>query len=372
MLPRRTTLTMLLVGIQNCTGFSVVGGSSRFTTMHRAPAVALSGGGDWMFVDVKGDGDEPSRQLEAIVDPFGRSLLVGDAQWYRVASPEALLALDVASRNGSLVVHIPTTSCSGSDGTIVQVTAVDTSTSSAYLVAIGRCLVEGIAGKTPRLRCRVRAKPDQPLEGSALARAREAAASIEALWERACELFVRIQGMELRAKLRSLGSSASSSLLSIPLEQQLELSQSASVDRPPPASRVAVEAGIDEALGAGVSLAEAVSDALRQQPEDGLALVPPTGDDASSAQPVDTWSSARLSLFSFVALRLTRRTVGDPDDFLEIQPDPRAPTIRQAQGVDALDRLELCQRRLEDKVAEMGAKASMLALFDSEPESEGE
>ena len=82
-----------------------------------------------------------------------------------------------------------------------------------------------------------------------------------------------------------------------------------------------------------------------------FALVPPTGDDASSAQPVDTWSSARLSLFSFVALRLTRRTVGDPDDFLEIQPDPRAPTIRQAQGVDALDRLELCQRRLEDKVA---------------------
>ena len=85
---------------------------------------------------------------------------------------------------------------------------------------------------------------------------------------------------------------------------------------------------------------------------------------------VYTLSSAELSLFSFVALRLTRKSAEDPDDFLEEQPDPRAPTIRQAEGVNALSRLALCRTRLERRVGELQAQASLLALSAPPPADE--
>jgi hypothetical protein len=131
-----------------------------------------------------------------------------------------------------------------------------------------------------------------------------------------------------------------------------------------------------------------VRDALAAQPEDALALAPPalpTGDSADpsadlssdeagngaataeepSAPPTaELLTSAQLSLFSFVALRLTRRSAEDPDDFLTEQPDPRAPTLRQADGVDALSRLGLCRVRLESKLSELQAQVSLLSLAE--------
>lgn len=341
----------------------------------RTSAVQMSDG--WMFVDVRGNSGESSRELEAIVDPFGRKLLVGDEQWHRVASPEALLTLDVAARNGSLLVLIPSSSCAGADAAVVQVTEVDAP--SAKLISVGRCVVEGIAGKQPRLRVRVRAKPDTTLSGAALERARDAASATEGLWERALQLSQRVQQLQLKAKLRSLGSSASGALLSIPLEQQLELSRSARSDdaRPPPRSSGVVEAGLDEALSTGVSLAALVRDALLKQPQDALALVPAVAGalDADAASLSATqMSSAQLSLFSFVALRLTRTSGTEAvDEYLDEQPDPRAPTIRQAEGLDALSRLTLCETRLESYVSATQAKASLLALMEpAEAEDESE
>ena len=156
--------------------------------------------GDWMFVDVReGVPEDPRRQLEAIVDPFGRNLLVGEEQWHRVASPEGLLVLDVAQRNQSLLCRIPSPSCAGSDATIVRVVEVDRGAlPRARLVGVGRCTVDGIAGKRPRLAVRVRAKPDEPLEGKMLTQARATAEKIDSLWERAVELFQRMQGLKLQ------------------------------------------------------------------------------------------------------------------------------------------------------------------------------
>ena len=344
-------------------------GHSCAPTHRRAATVTLSGG-DWMFVDVRGATNGESRELEAIVDPFGRRLLVGEEDWHRVASPEGLMTLDVAARNGSLMVLIPSTTCTGSQATVVRVTEV--SAPSARLVGVGRCLVDGVAGKTPRLRVRVRPRPDSLLEGAALARAREVAATITELWERCLQLFQRLQELQLKAKLRSLGSGASSALLSIPLEQQLELTQGSSAERSVerPTSARAAACGIDEALSAAVRLTEVVRRALSEQPDDALAIAPPT-ELESDAAPMRSaeLSSPQLSLFSFVALRLTRESAEDPDDFLEIQPDPRAPTIRQGEGVDTLSRLELCRTRLEVRASAMQAQVSLLALMEPTEES---
>ena len=169
---------------------------------HR-PVVASSG--DWMFVDVReGVPEDPRPQLEAIIDPFGRNLLVGEEQWHRVASPEGLLVLDVALRNSSLLCRIPSASCAGSDATVVRVVEVDGGAlPRAKLVGIGRCTVEGIVGKRPRLNVRVRAKPDVPLEGPSLTEARATAEAIETLWERAVELFQRMQGLKLQVSYAS-------------------------------------------------------------------------------------------------------------------------------------------------------------------------
>ena len=148
-------------------------------------------------------------------------------------------------------------------------------------------------------------------------------------------------------------------MLSIPLEQQLELSkQSQKGPAKEPATQQLAEAGLEEALTAGVSLVREVQQALELQPEDPLALAPPLTPPAADDAPR---SCEQLSLFSFVALRLTRRTAEDADDFL---PDQPVPTLRQAEGTDTLSRLQLCETRLTAKIAEMQAQVSLLSLMD--------
>ena len=357
---------LLLALMSACEALSISSASvQRPAIVMRVPVLRLSSAGDWMFTDVRRSDDGQSRELEAIVDPFGRQLLVGDESWQRVKSPSELLALDMAVRNASLIVHIPSATCSGTDGTVMRVLEVDTASASARLLAIGRCVVEGIATKTPRLRVRVCGKPDAPLDGVSLAEARDVAVATIDLWERSREVFSRVQDMQLRAKLRSLGGSASAALLSIPLEQQMELARDAGADRRLP-SRTSVESGMDEAFGAGVQLMVALRNALAQQPPDALAFAPPNSGDVIDAVDAGALSSAQLSLLSFVALRLTRRTENDPDEFVEEQPDPRAPTVRQMQAIDTLPRLALSQRRLELRLAELQAQVSLLSLMDSD------
>jgi hypothetical protein len=350
----------------------------------RAPAVQLCDG--WMFVDVRGEGPEGAGcELDAIVDPLGNKLLVGEERWHRVASPEGLLSLDVASRNDSLLCHVPSTSCAGAIATVVVVAEVDPP--SAKLVGVGRCAVSGVAGRQPRLRVRVKAMPDAPLDAASLERAREVATTVETQWEIALALFQRVQGLELKAKLRNLGSSGSAAMLSIPMEQQIELSRGASSSQDSASARrqgpLLADEGIEQALRTGVSLSEAARDALRMQPDDSLALAPrarQVNEEVSAnaagrgsyGEPLATadLSAAQLSLFSFVALRLTRRSAQDPDDFLEVQPDPRAPTVRQSDGVDILSRLALCETRLQDVANGLAAKASLLAMTEPEDQPE--
>lgn len=160
-----------------------------------------------------------------------------------------------------------------------------------------------------------------------------------------------------QAKLRSLGSSSSAAMLAIPLEQQLELSKQASGDTGPQPRRL-VEVGIDDALSTGVNFTFVVQEAKEQQLDDDLSIAPSSkwlGDNDI------LYLNGQLSLISFVALRLTRQTAEDVDDFLE---DQAVPTSKQAEGVDVLSRLKLCERRLQSKFAEMQAQISLLSLQD--------
>lgn len=226
--------------------------------------------------------------------------------------------------------------------------------------------------------------------GADLEEAQRTTESLEMLWDSCVRTFQRLQGLQLQvsngsllsmvsscqpsvtlrshssfprervqSKLRLLGSESSAAMLAIPLEQQVELSKKSSKEAER-SNRQLVEAGIDESLTAGANLTLLMQEALAQQPDDDLAMIPPSAaaDNDNSA-----CLSAQLSLFSFVALRLTRGRVEDPDDFLE---DQAVPTKRQAEGTNTLSRLKLCERRLQTKVAEMQAQISLLALMDPE------
>ena len=148
-------------------------------------------------------------------------------------------------------------------------------------------------------------------------------------------------------------------MLSIPLEQQLELSKQIQEGAgTEPATQQLAETGLEEALTAGVSLAHEIQQALALQPDDALALAPPLASPVADDAPL---SSEQLALFSFIALRLTRRTAEDADDFL---PDQPVPTLRQAEGTDTLLRLQLSETRLRAKISEMQAQVSLLSLMD--------
>ena len=85
-------------------------------------------------------------------------------------------------------------------------------------------------------------------------------------------------------------------MLSIPMEQQIELSRGASSSQDASAAGrqgpLLADDGVEQALRAGVSLSQAVRDALRMQPDDSLALAPPANkvDEEGSSNAADRGS----------------------------------------------------------------------------------
>ena len=120
---------------------------------------------------------------------------------------------------------------------------------------------------------RVEAIRDAFEDDDALSRARKLRGECGALWDTCCAATRRVTELKLGSKLDALGSDASAALLSIPLEQQVELQKAASAaPRETPSTPTTPIAGFDELAAAGANLEEATRAAAELLPEDELAV----------------------------------------------------------------------------------------------------
>lgn len=108
---RFALMRSLLLALAASRGASVRGPVVRSLPSARRGVPRLSD--DWMFVGMREQMADNSRELRAIVDPFGRSMLVGEEQWQRISSPELLLQLNAARQADALLARIPSISCTG-------------------------------------------------------------------------------------------------------------------------------------------------------------------------------------------------------------------------------------------------------------------
>ena len=173
-------------------------------------------------------------------------------------------------------------------------------------------------------------------EDDALSQARKLRGECGALWDTCCAATRRVTELKLGSKLDALGSDASAALLSIPLEQQVELQKAASAaPRETPATPTTPIAGFDELAAAGANLEEATRAAAELLPEDELAV------------------GCEEELFSLLALRWSTRRSSADDERVEAE---------LAASTDCVARLLEVAERLRLRGASLQAEASLLSL----------
>ena len=300
----------------------------------RSAAIRMSGG-DWLSIDAMRPLDDlPGRTLPAVADPFSAIVgAVGVSDRIRLPTAEAELGrLSV----DSLLVRVPTTRDSILGGVSTVYRVVSLADDEALLAGIGRARLVGLEGVRPALRVRVEAVRDAFEDDDALSRARKLRGECGALWDTCCAATRRVTELKLGSKLDALGSDASAALLSIPLEQQVELQKAASAaPRETPSTPTTPIAGFDELAAAGANLEEATRAAAELLPEDELAV------------------GCEEELFSLLALRWSTRRSSADDERVEAE---------LAASTDCVARLLEVAERLRLRSASLQAEASLLSL----------
>ena len=286
----------------------------------RRATITMSGG-DWLSIDAMRPLDDlPGRTLPAVADPFSALIgAVGVSERLRLPTAEAELG-----RLGvdSLLVRVPTTRDSILGGVSTVYRVVSLADDEALLAGIGRARLVVLEGVADRL--------------DALSRARKLRGECGALWDTCCAATRRVTELKLGSKLDALGSDASAALLSIPLEQQVELQKAASAaPRETPATPTTPIAGFDELAAAGANLEEATRAAAELLPEDELAV------------------GCEEELFSLLALRWSTRRSSADDERVEAE---------LAASTDCVARLLEVAERLRLRGASLQAEASLLSL----------
>ena len=318
---------------------------------------------EWMFVDVRGAGGEgPEPTLPALLAPFDGGVACGEERVQRVVDGDRGI-LEGAVQRSSLMVRLSSAkSCVGERATIVRVLSVAGDAAVARIAGVGRCEVTGIVSMRPALVVRVRPIDDERLDGEATELAAALCTEVLQLWEGALASYQRVQSLRLALKLKDLGSASSAALLSVPLEQQLELRASAAADSADGSGGAALPSsrGIDESLAAGVSLREELGRAVANQPVgcDALGALGALDGGGLSA-------AGEACLLSFVALRLSTRRLAAAEARAGGAEDVQRNGELSA-STDTVERLRAARDRLLRKAAELQAEASLLSLGASD------
>ena len=238
----------------------------RAAVMPRAPVRMQD---DFMFTSLQDPGDDPlSVMLPALTVPLSAPLWQGEMRTF-LPTPQEYKFLssmaDAQPKRSSNFVHIGSqrgelvganeAATAGSVGT--EAILLDLSLLSVTVLGIGRLKVASVVAERPFRVVRGRRVYDETAIGSA----DELREKATALWDTAAGCSRRIQAARLQARLKMLGGAASAALLAIPMEDQLELQQSAGGASSAAPGRALRPPSLEELLEAGVSLEEEIEKA---------------------------------------------------------------------------------------------------------------
>ena len=225
--------------------------------------------------------------MPTLCAPFALPLWVGERRELRIRDPSEFKLLASLDVGGSFLFVPARTSSSVLNINATAARVLQLSPSRAVILGVGRRLIRAKVGERPVLMCRGPKLADAA--SADVGTLRKLKEDCESLWALSLALTQRLRERQLAARLESLGGAASALLLSIPQQDQVELSRRSGRDDPPAhtslSSSVRVAVSLEQSLEAGLELKEEL-------------------ERAAECVADEQESLPLLSVQSFVALRL--------------------------------------------------------------------
>ena len=226
--------------------------------------------------------------MPTLCAPFALPLWVGERRELRIRDPSEFKLLASLDVGGSFLFVPARTSSSVLNINATAARVLQLSPSRAVILGVGRRLIRAKVGERPVLMCRGPKLADAA--SADVGTLRKLKEDCESLWALSLALTQRLRERQLAARLESLGGAASALLLSIPQQDQVELSRRSGRDEPSAraslsSSSVRVAVSLDQSLEAGLELKEEL-------------------ERAAECVADEQESLPLLSVQSFVALRL--------------------------------------------------------------------
>ena len=242
----------------------------------------------WLFTSIRDGAPEPDgADVPTLCAPFALPLWVGERRELRIRDPSEFKLLASLDVGGSFLFVPARTSSSVLNINATAARVLQLSPSRAVILGVGRRLIRAKVAERPVLMCRGPKLADSA--SADVGTLRKLKEDCESLWSLSLALTQRLRERQLAARLESLGGAASALLLSIPQQDQVELSRKSGRDEPPAhtslSSSVRVAVSLEQSLEAGLELKEELERAAECVADEHESL-------------------PLLSVQSFVALRL--------------------------------------------------------------------
>ena len=251
-------IAILLVSCGSTSAFRV-GHHPFFASSSPARTSAPTSSDAWLFTSIRDGSPEPDgADVPTLCAPFALPLWVGERRELRIRDPSEFKLLASLDVGGSFLFVPARTSSSVLNINATAARVLQLSPSRAVILGVGRRLIRAKVGERPVLMCRGPKLADAA--SADVGTLRKLKEDCESLWALSLALTQRLRERQLAARLESLGGAASALLLSIPQQDQVELSRRSGRDEPSAraslSSSVRVAVSLDQSLEAGLELKE--------------------------------------------------------------------------------------------------------------------